>query len=111
MIQIPSLLIRPRRRDPTAHRLHPFWCAATLLVFDFGDISVTPTPTSHPVLLLLVPSGPVVVLFEPCLLVFRCHLKVGFTRQLASRSICWTMLNRRMSVSEITEVVDILSRK
>ncbi len=99
------------RRCPTARDGHPFGEAAALLALDVDDVRVAPASTSHPVLLLRVVRFPVLVLFLALLLIERRLFEERRTRQLTCRSIRRTMLDGRMSVAEVPEVVDILGRE
>ena len=58
------------RRHKTTSNIHPLRNTTALLTLHIHNISVTPTPATHAVLLLRVPLGPVVVvLFQELLVV------------------------------------------
>lgn len=67
------------RRGPTTSDLNPFGQAAALLAFDIDNVGVTAASASNSVLLDRVRCSPVLVFFNPLLLVVGGLFKVGLT--------------------------------
>jgi hypothetical protein len=95
------------RRCPASCYLNPFRKTTSFLAFDIANVSITPTPAAHAVLLRCVRKGPILVLFLSLLVVLCGLLKKWYSRQLSCRSISRTMLDRGMAVADVTEVVDV----
>lgn len=82
-----------------------------MFTFDINDIRVAPAPTANTILLDRIRSSPVFIFLDPLLLIFRCLFQPWDARELPCRSISRTMLDGGMSVSEITEIVDVAGRE
>ena len=99
------------RTCPPACYFHPFGHAASFLTLYLFNLLITTAAAAHAVLLLLVRLGPVFVLFNPFLFIQRCLFKIWLVRQLALRCVYWAVLNCRVPISKISEVVDVLDVK
>lgn len=79
-----------------------------MLALDVDDVGVASASAAHAVLLGRVPVLPVVVFFLALLLVQGGEFQERRARQLArAGSVRGTVLDRGVSVAEVTEVVDI----
>lgn len=96
------------RAGPSTGDVDPLGHTATLLAFYVDNIGIAATPAAHAVLLWRVPVLPVVVLLESLALVQRRFLKEGLPGQLSpERRVGRAVLDGRVSVSKVTEVMDI----
>lgn len=93
---------------PATDDINPLGKTRSVLALNVNDVSVTPASAAHAVLLLLVPVLPVVVLLEARLLVQRCRLEVGLARQLPRGRVGRAVLDGRVSVAKVAEVVHVL---
>jgi hypothetical protein len=93
---------------PATSHIDPFGQARAFFAFDILDISVAAAAAANAVLLLFVPVLPVVILFDTVLLVSCGQFEVRLSRKLSGRSIRWAVLNSGVSVTKVTEVVNIL---
>lgn len=96
------------RTSPPARDVDPLGEARALLALDVDDVRVAAAPAAHAVLLGVVPPVPVLVLLEPLALVQGRLLQVRLPRQLQRRRVRGTVLDRRVPVPEVAEVVDVL---
>lgn len=79
-----------------------------MFALDVHNVCITFAAASYAVLLDGIPRLPVIVFLSPLLLINSRHLQEGGPSQLTIPwSICWTVLNRGMSVANISEIVDI----
>ena len=100
-----SPLLRAR---PSAGDVDPFGHTAAFLAFYVDDIGIAATSAAHAILLWRVPMLPVIVLLESLALVHCRLLEVRLPRQLPSeRRVGRAMLDGRVSVPKVTEVVDV----
>lgn len=96
------------RAGPPAGDIDPFGHAAAFLAFHVDNVGVAPAPAPHAVLLWRVPVLPVVVLLESLALVRGRLLEERLPGQLSpERRIGRAVLDRRVSVPKVTEVVDV----
>ena len=95
------------RRRPATGDFYPFSKAATLLSLDVDNVRITFASAANAVLLFRVPRVPVLVFFSPLLLILGCHLQELWPFQLSGDSISWAVLDGRMPISKVTEVMDI----
>lgn len=79
-----------------------------MLALDINNVGIASTSAANTVLLWLIPAFPVLILLLSSLLVESCLLQPWLTWQLAGWSVCWAMLDGGVSVTEVTEVVDVL---
>lgn len=92
---------------PTSH-INPFRQAAALLALHVDDVGIAAAAAAHAILLGRVPVLPIVILFESLALVQCSLLQVSLAGKLsAQRRVRGTMLDGRMPVSKIAEVVDV----
>jgi hypothetical protein len=82
-----------------------------LLSFDVDNIRVTLAAAANSVLFNRVGYGPIVVLFEAFLLVFSRLFEPRDTRQLAGRCVGRAVLNGRVAVSKVAEIMNITGSK
>ena len=92
---------------PAACDIDPFRETRAVFALDFDNVSVTAAPAANTVLLFFVPSCPVFILQAPVLF-WQVHIVPGLATQLTCWRIGWTMLDCGMSISNVTEVMDIL---
>ena len=78
-----------------------------MLALDIHNIRIASTSAADTILLDRIRVGPVFILFEALFLVLRGHFKPRDPRQLAGRGVGGTMLNGGVSVTKVTEIVDI----
>lgn len=78
-----------------------------MLALDIYDVRIAATAATNAVLLLLVPRVPVFVFLSSFPLIECSHFQVGRSFTLSCRCICGAMLNGRMPVSEVSEVMYI----
>jgi hypothetical protein len=95
------------RAGPAAGDVNPFCKARSFLALHVDNVRVAPAPAANAVFFLLVPRLPVLVLLDPLLLVERRRLEVGLSGQLPRRRVGRTVLDRRVSVAKVAEVVNI----
>ena len=95
------------RTRPTPRNIHPLRQTTPLLPLDIHNIRVAPAPAPNPILLRLIPLLPVRVFFFPLPLVQRRLLEPGLPRQLACRRVRRAVLDRRVAVAKVAEVVDV----
>lgn len=116
LTRLPFLLLHIRRirllrrslgRQKPTGNLHPLGNTTALFALYIHDIRVAPTPATHAVFLLWIPFRPVVVLLLARFLVQRGELEVWLAGQLARRRVRRTVLDGGVSVTEVTEVVDL----
>ncbi len=93
-------------RPPASH-VDPLSQAAAILAFDVDDVRVAAAAASDTVLLGRVVVVPVLVLLDAFALVERCLLEVGVAWELSGRRVGRAVLDRRMPVAKVTEVVDV----
>lgn len=114
---------RPSRRYKPSRNLHPLWNTTTLLTLYIHNIGVAFTSTTDTVLLRRVPVGPILVLLPPIppLLLQRGHKSVRCDAflgiipwtvvwrmwYLTCRGVGGTVLDGRVPVTEVAEVVDV----
>jgi hypothetical protein len=99
---------RLSRTCPATGDVDPLRHAGAVLAFDVDDVGVASASAAHAVLLGRVPVLPVVVLFLALLLVQGGEFQEGRPRELArAGGVRGTVLDRGVSVAEVTEVVDI----
>ena len=106
-----SPLGRWSRSDISTHYVDPFRRTTALLVLDFCHVRVTSASASHSVLLGLVEFGPVLVFLEPRLVVKRRLLQKRYVVQLSSGGVGRAVLDGRVAVSYVSEVMDLLPRE
>jgi len=99
------------RGNVSAHDIDPLRRAAALLIFHFCDICIASTAAAHSVLLGFVVFCPIFVFLQPRLCVKRGLLEKRYMVHLSCRSVRRTMLNGRMAVPDVPEVMDLLSRE
>lgn len=95
------------RRSPASRNLNPLGKAAALLALDIHNVRITPASAADAVLLDRIRIRPVFVFFDPFLFVLRRHLQPRYPRKLAGRRIRRAVLDGRVPVSEVTEIMDI----
>lgn len=78
-----------------------------MLALDINNVGVAAAAAAYTIFFDRVWGSPVLVLFDPLLLVLGRLLEVGFTRELASGGIGGAVLNGGVSIAEITEVMDV----
>lgn len=93
---------------PAAGNVYPFGQTAALLALDIDNVRVASAAAADAVLLLGIPLVPVLVLLEAFLFVQRRLLEIRLPGKLPRWGIGGTVLDRRMSVAEVAEVVYIL---
>ena len=108
--------------DEASRHLHPLRYTAAFLSFDIDNIGIASAPAAHTVFFLRVPFRPVLVFFPPGAPVFvQCWCTVGgFLAGIVSWaviwrpwhlprwSVRWTVLDCRVSISDVAEVVDLI---
>lgn len=121
-------LARPAGRDESTRNLHPLGDTTALLALDVDDVRVAATPTPDAVLLARVDLVPVLVLLAPVLPVLavqrrraevdvrrlRVAARAVVRRELvlpALRVVRRAVLDRRVSIADVAEVVDLLRRE
>jgi hypothetical protein len=82
-----------------------------LLSFDVDNIRVTLAAAANSVLFDRVGCRPIVVLLEALLLVFSRLFEPWDTRQLTGRCVGRAVLNRRVAVSKVAEIMNITGSK
>jgi hypothetical protein len=97
-------------RCPSSSNFYPFGETAALFAFHIHNISITPASATDAVLLDGVNSRPVFIFFNSRLLINRGLFQIWNSGQLSRRRICRTVLDRRVTIAKITEVVDIAGR-
>ena len=103
--------VQRSRAGPAAGDINPLGQARALLALDVDDIGVTAAAAAHAILLLRVPLVPVLVLLEPLLVVQRRLLEPRLPRQLARRRVGRAVLDRRVAIPKVAEVVDVARRQ
>jgi hypothetical protein len=78
-----------------------------LLAFDIHDVGVAAASAADTILLDWVRGGPILIFFNALLLIIGGLFKVRFAGKLSSGGVGRAMLNGRVTVSEVTEVVDV----
>lgn len=94
-------------RSPAAIYVNPFGHATSLLAFNFWYILVTTTSAAYAVLLRGIGLSPIVVFLATLSFIQCCHFQERITRQLARWCVGRAMLNGRVTISNISKVVDI----
>lgn len=82
-----------------------------MLAFDIHNVSVAAASTTDAVFLDLVRIRPVFIFLDTLLLIIRRLFKIWDAGKLASRSVRGTVLDGRVAVAKVTEVVDVTGRK
>jgi hypothetical protein len=95
-------------RSPAAGDVDPLVKTTALLAFHINDISVTFAAATNAVFPGRIRCGPVLVFFYTLLFIFSGLFQERYPRELASWCIGGTVLNSRMSIAEVPEVMDIL---
>lgn len=95
------------RRSPATSNVDPFCQAASLFSFDIDNVRVAPATAAYAVLLDRIRRGPVFIFFESFLFVFRSHFQKRNARKLSSWCVRGTMLNGRVTVAKISEIVNV----
>lgn len=95
------------RAGPSTGNIDPFSKARSLLALDIDNVRVAAASASDTVLLLSVPVFPVLVFLDTLLFVEGCRFEVGLSGQLSGRRISGAVLDSGVSVSKVTEVVDV----
>ena len=98
-------------RCPSTSNLNPLVNAAAIFALNFRDIRITFASAAYPVLLDGIGIRPVFILLDALLLILRRHFQVRNARQLSCRSVGRTVLDRRVSVPNVPEIVHIARRK
>lgn len=96
---------------PATSHFDPLGKTATLLALDIHNVGVAAATAANTVLLDRVWSGPVLVFFNPLLLIVGGLFEVRLARQLPSGGVSRTMLDGSMPVSKVTEVMDVTGRE
>jgi hypothetical protein len=108
-----------RRNKPTRN-LHPLRNTTALFPLHIHNIRITPAPAPDTVLFLAIPLRPVIVVFfqefqvlsiTSGALLLEIGPQVGFAWELARRSVGGTVLDCRVAVAEVAEVVDVGGRE
>lgn len=94
-------------RGPATGNVHPLRQARAILALNVNNVSVASATASNTILLGLIPALPVLVFFDSFSLVQGGHLKERGSRKLSSGSIRRAVLDGRVSVSKVSEVVNI----
>ena len=96
---------------PAAGNINPLGQTAAFLALDVDDVGVAAASTTHAVLLGRVVRIPVGVLFDPLAFVACRHLKVRVSWELSGGRVGRAVLDGRVSIAEVAEVVDIARRE
>lgn len=96
---------------PAASYLNPLSETAALLALDIHNVGIAAAAAADAILLDRVRSGPVLIFFNPLLLVVGGLFEVRLARQLASGGVSRTMLDGGVPVSKVTEVMDVTGRE
>ena len=99
-----------RRRpwgQPASCHVHPLREAAAFFELYLRDFGITSAPAADTIFLLFVPILPVFVFLDSFLFVCCRHLEERLAWHLTSLCVCWTMGDGRVSVADITEIVDL----
>lgn len=92
---------------PPAGHVNPLGEAAAILALDVDNVGVAAAAAAHPVLLGGIPDVPELVLLQPLAVVQRGLLQVRVARELAGGRVGGAVLDRRVAVAEVAEVVDV----
>jgi hypothetical protein len=113
MVLKPSIAdISASRTSPPTSYINPLRKTTALLALNIHDVRVTSAPAAHTILLGRIPVVPVLVLFDALMLVEGRGLKVRLARQLShAGGIGGTVLDRRVPVPKVAEVVNIARRE
>lgn len=101
------LLLLHLRRCPTTGDVDPLGKTGAVLALDIDNVRVTSAAATNAVLLGLVPAFPVLVLLDSFPLVQGGRLKERGPGELSRRGIGRAVLDRRVSVSKVSEVVNV----
>lgn len=82
-----------------------------MLAFDIDNVGVTAASTADAIFLDLVRIRPVFIFLNTLLLILRGLFEVWDASKLASGSVCGAVLNSRVAVAKVTEVVNVTGRK
>lgn len=119
----PSLLLSGSGgRDEASCHLHPLRYTAAFLSFDIDNIGIASAPAADTVFFLRVPFRPVLVFFPPSApILVQCWCAIRrFLAGIVSWAVIWcswhlprwsvrrTVLDCRVSISNVTEVVDLI---
>ena len=105
----PSLL---GRRRPSTGYVDPLRQAAAEFALDVDNVGITLASASNPILLYRVPRIPELILLFPFLFVLCGHLQEGRPGQLpVARCVCRAMLDCRMSIANVSKVMDVSWRQ
>jgi membrane protein required for beta-lactamase induction len=99
------------RRNPAACNVDPLRQTATLLALNLRNVSVASTSAADAILLLAIPAFPILVLFQPLLLVGNGLLNIRLMLALARWCIGRAVLDGGVPVTKVAEVVDIARAK
>lgn len=94
-------------RGPATSNVHPLSQARSVLALNINNVSVASAAASNTILLGLIPALPVLVFFDSFSVIQGGFLEEGGSRKLSSGSICGAVLDSRVSVSKVSEVVNV----
>lgn len=101
------IVIGRSRTGPATGNVDPLGQAAALLALDVDNVRVAAAATPDTVLLGRVKVVPVSVLLDALAVVERRLLEPGLAGQLARWGVGWAMLDRRMAIAKVAEIVDV----
>jgi hypothetical protein len=78
-----------------------------LLALNIHNVGVAAASAADTILLDWIRGRPILILFNALLLIIGGLFKVRFAGKLSGGGVGWTMLNGRVTVSEVAEVVDV----
>lgn len=93
--------------NPASRHVDPVGQTTAFLELDFWDFGVTSASAADAVLLLFIPLLPVCIFLNSFLFVQGSRLKVRRAILLASLCICRTMGDGRVTIADVTEVMDL----
>ena len=102
-----NALNRQLWRCPASSNIYPFGKTTTLLAFNINNVRVAPASAAYTVFLDRVRICPVFVFFNTLLLIHRGLLQKRLSRQLSCRRVGRAVLDRSVTVSEISEIMNI----
>ena len=94
-------------RCPASSNIYPFGKTTTLLAFNINNVRVAPASAAYTVFLDRVRICPVFVFFNTLLLIHRGLLQKRLSRQLSCRRVGRAVLDRSVTVPEISEIMNI----
>jgi len=102
-----SLAKPPSRTGPATGHIYPLGQAAAFLALDVNYVRIAATAAADTILLGRVIVFPVSVLLDALAVVERRLLQPGLAGELTRRSVGGTVLDRRVAIAKVAEVMDV----